>query len=479
MNKKIAQLAALLLCLAMVLTACGGSDTSSAAPAESTAEPASQAPAQTPAESTADTAPAASGGTISVAICNNPQMLQLGQLTPKFQEASGITVNIENIPENDLRQKLTVHASTGGGQYDIVNIGNFEAPFWATNGWLENLKPMMDAMSDEDKAAYDYEDFIPAMRDALTKDGDPYALPTYGEASMLFFNQKVMDDAGITVPDEPTWDEVYEIAKQVHDPDNGFYGITMRGKPGWGMNGAVFGSMLHSFGGVWFDMDWKADYTTQEWKNATEMYKKLLVDVGQPDILNYGYNEANQLFAQGKAAMFYDATSHAESLHTEGNAIYNNTGYRPSPKDKKHADWLWMWCLGIDPNSKNKEDSFQYIIWATGSGYRDVVLQELDWSKVFGGVRTSVYENADYQQMAPFAEPVLEAISTVDSLNPGVVPTPYKGNQFCGMPEFMSWGDTVTQYLADYVVGNISYEDFIQKSQDVANQEAIDGGYQS
>lgn len=478
MGKKLGiQVMVVVLLLCMVLSACGG-----AAPAPTSSAPSSSsAPASSSeASSEASSEPSSTAGaTISVATCNNAQMQQVGQLAHFFEEKYGIKVNIDNIPENDLRQKLTVHASTGGGQYDIVNIGNFETPFWAKNGWLENLQPYLDAMSDEQKTAYAYDDFIPAMSEALTYEGNAYGLPVYGEASMVFYNIEIVEKQhGITVPEEPTWDEIYEIAKQCNDPANGVAGITMRGKPGWGMNGAVFGSMVHSFGGYWFDMDWKADYSTPEWKNALEMYKKLLVDVGQPDIVSYGYNEAAQLFAQGKAAMFYDATAHAEGLQTEGNACYNNTGYRPSPKAEKHADWLWMWCLAIDPHSENKDAAFQFITWVTGPEYRDVVVENLDWTKVLGGVRNSTYDNPDYQKLAPFADPVKKAIATVDSLHPAVVDVPYSGNQFCGMPEFTSWGDTITQYLADYVVGNMSYEQFVKDSTDIANQAAIDGGYQ-
>jgi len=39
----------------------------------------------------------------------------------------------------------------------------------------------------------------------------------------------------------------------MHDPDNGVYGACLRGKPGWGDNGAFITTVANSFGARWFD----------------------------------------------------------------------------------------------------------------------------------------------------------------------------------------------------------------------------------
>ncbi len=35
-----------------------------------------------------------------------------------------------------------------------------------------------------------------------------YSAPFYGESSFLMYNKKMLADAGITMPAEPTWPEV-------------------------------------------------------------------------------------------------------------------------------------------------------------------------------------------------------------------------------------------------------------------------------
>jgi sorbitol/mannitol transport system substrate-binding protein len=419
------------------------------------------------------------GQSISVAFVNNQQLGLVADLTSKFTEKTGIKVNIDQILENDLRQKLTVHAASGGGQYDIVNIGVFEASFWTRNGWLADMEPLFASMDKKLRAEYNEKDLLPAMVGCFKGPGEHrYGLPLFGEASCLFYNIDIVErQHGIKVPANPTWDDVLRIAKACHDPDKGVVGITMRGAPGWGMNGAVFGSMMHAYGGSWFDMNWKADYHNAAWRGVSEMYKTLLTKYGQKEPTTYTYTEANMLFAQGHAALFYDATANDNSLNTKGNACYNNTGYRPAPIAKKHADWMWTWGLGIDPNSKNKEAAFRYIIWVTGPECRDLMAKNYGWQKVFGAVRYSTNDNPEYKKYAPYATAIQKIIDTVDPVHPAVFPVPYSGNQFCGIPEFMSFGDQVAQYLADYVTDNISLDDFLTKSEDAANQAAIDGGY--
>ena len=71
----------------------------------------------------------------------------VARLTREKYKAPGVTVNIAVLPENDLRQKLTTEASTGGTTYDMFYFGPYEAQTWAKNGWLENLEPYFEALS--------------------------------------------------------------------------------------------------------------------------------------------------------------------------------------------------------------------------------------------------------------------------------------------------------------------------------------------
>jgi sorbitol/mannitol transport system substrate-binding protein len=55
---------------------------------------------------------------------------------------------------------------------------------------------------------------------------------------------------------------------------------------------------------------------------------------------------------------------------------------------------------------------------------------------------------------------------------------PYTGGQFVRIPEFTQLGDDATQQFASAIVGDQSIDDAINAANDLANQVAIDGGYQ-
>ena len=155
---------------------------------------------------------------INIALANNPLSQALEKIAREKYSAEGVTVNIAVLPENDLRQRLTTEASTGGTTYDMFYIGPYEANTWARNGWLENLEPYFDALPAERLAWYDRDDLIQGMVGSLSLDGDAYALPFYGEGSFIMYNKELFEARGLTMPDEPTWEEIYELAKVIHDP---------------------------------------------------------------------------------------------------------------------------------------------------------------------------------------------------------------------------------------------------------------------
>jgi sorbitol/mannitol transport system substrate-binding protein len=189
---------------------------------------------------------AGKGGSINVAIVDNPQMKDIAKLTPSlFTAKTGIKVNYTVLDEGTLRQVTTRDVAAGGRQFDVAMIGPFEAPQFGQQGNLVDLTPEATADS-----AYQLGDIIPAVRNALSADGKLYAAPFYGESSFLMYRKDVLKKAGVTMPDHPTWDQVAAAARKVNS--SSMAGICLRGKPGWGDLGASFTTVLNTFGGTWW-----------------------------------------------------------------------------------------------------------------------------------------------------------------------------------------------------------------------------------
>ncbi len=95
-----------------------------------------------------------------------------------------------------------------------------------------------------------------------------YAVPFYGESSFLMYREDLLEQAGITLSEKPTWTEVEEAAEQL-DTDR-VAGICLRGQPGWGQVLAPLDTVINTFGGRWFDEDWNAQLTSPEVERASE-----------------------------------------------------------------------------------------------------------------------------------------------------------------------------------------------------------------
>ena len=79
---------------------------------------------------------------------------------------------------------------------------------------------------------------------------------------------------------------------------------------------------------------------------------------------------------------------------------------------------------------------------------------------------------------ADFAEIVLNSINEANPNEPTEEPVPYTGGQFVRIPEFQELGNDVTQIFASALVGDIEIDAAIEEANDLANQVAIDAGYQ-
>ena len=197
---------------------------------------------------TGTTAEAAGGNvTLNLATVNNGQMKDMEKLKSEYEKANpGTTVNFQVMEEGDLRSAVTADVASGAGQYDIVTIGAYETPQWGANEWLVDLTEALKA-----DAAYDVEDILPPVRDVNSIEGKLFAVPFYGESSILMYNKEVLDKAGVTLSANPTWQEVADAAKKVKTAD--MAGICMRGKPGWGDLFAPLTTVVQTFGGNWYD----------------------------------------------------------------------------------------------------------------------------------------------------------------------------------------------------------------------------------
>src|SRR5947209_13276844 len=373
--------------------------------------------------------------TITVGSVDNPSMTDLKKLVPDFESShSGIKVNIVTLPEDQIRQQVTQDVATQSGKFDLFTIGTYEVPLWAKLNWLADLTPYIAKDS-----SYDPGDLIPGIKTALTYQNDLYAVPFYGESSMLMYRKDMLAAKGVTMPDHPTWDQVAAAAKAVNSST--VNGICLRGLPGWGEQLAPLDTVVNTYGGRWFDQNWNAQLTTQPWHDAVTFYVNLLKSAGEPGAGNAGFTECLNAYNSGKVAMWYDATV-AASFFT-GDAA-KNSGYAYAPtKVKDWSGWLWAWTLAMGSASTKKDAAWTFADWATSKDYAKLVGTKLGWARVSPGTRTSTYAIPEYKAAAgAFAQVTLDSIAHADVTHATVDPVPYVGIQYVDITEFQQLGDS-------------------------------------
>lgn len=408
-----------------------------------------------------------------VATVNNGHMLTLQKLSPHFEQAHpGVRIRWVVLEEDQLRQQVTRDVATKAGRFDILTVGGYEAQVWSGRGWLRALKP---------SGRYRVDDLLPPIREALTHQGQLYALPFYGESTMTLVRRDLLKQAGIQLPAQPTWEQVSHAARKLHEPAKGQFGICLRGKPGWGQNLSLLTTMVNTHGGQWFDMAWRPQLQSPAWRQALTLYASLLREAGPPGAVANGYNENLALFSAGRCAIWVDATVAGAFVNrpTESQVL-DRVDFLQAPvaSTPKGAHWLWTWSLAIPAGSHHPAAAQAFIEWATSREYTELVAREVGWHAVPGGTRRSTYAAAPFRRANPHAEVELQAILSADQARPTLPPSPYVGIQWVGIPEFQAIGSAVAQEVARVLSPRPpSIDEVLARSQKLTERKVREAGY--
>jgi sorbitol/mannitol transport system substrate-binding protein len=217
-------------------------------------------------------------------------------------------------------------------------------------------------------------------------------------------------------------------------------------------------------------MNWDAKVNSPEFVEAVTFYKNLLDEAGQPNPVDYSFNECLNALKEGKVAMWYDASVAASFLEADDSPVKGKLAYAHAPVVKtKESGWLWSWNLAVPANTQHKDAAVKFIKWATSKEYHQLVGTKLGWSKVPPGARISTYEIPEYKEAAKAYAPItLEVMNSVNPVQPGVNPQPWVGVQYVAIPEFQEVGNQVAQLVADAIAGRTTVKAALDAGQKIA-----------
>lgn len=192
------------------------------------------------------------GQTIRLATESTPPSNAINSaLKGYFEETTGINVEIEVLPLEQVLQKLTLDVASGLGTYDLYYLD--QSWMAAFSGDVIDPREKYEAQPDLAMPNYNMDDFLPALVEGISMYdgimvGVPYDIPIF----IQMYRRDIFDELGLTPA--TTMPEYLENARAIQEAKGPeIYGTTGQMKSGhyslecdwtcwlWGHGGSIFG----------------------------------------------------------------------------------------------------------------------------------------------------------------------------------------------------------------------------------------------
>jgi len=284
--------------------------------------------------------------TINVAVLAFPTQYPNYEATlPRFQKLTGITVNLDYLPEVELREKTTLDLLSRTGIYDVAMVDNMHLALLAKENTLEPLETYInDSKFDPDW--WDWNDFYPADRQSASPEpwakGHVLMVPYCLHGVLLHYRKDLLEEYGVKVPE--TMDELMEAAKVLHNPEKGYVGFASRGLRGEGLNVFTWTPFFRAFGGKWFTKDWMPAFNDENGVRALEFYTDILTSYGPKGIVSWDWSHTTAAICEGITALEIDCD------------LYCPTGWDPgATKPELIGKW---WCARVPAGPAGRDAEF-------------------------------------------------------------------------------------------------------------------------
>ena len=337
------------------------------------------------------------GQHIEVNLIKNAQGDVIAKYTNEFQDLTGITVGLQEVPEQQQRPQMVVEFNSGNPSFDVVYYSfHTHKRMIGKNKWTEDIRPYLQdpTMTAPD---YAYDDFSVAGKAWMTEpDGRIDSFCCNIAYGFLMCNKEIF--AAKNVPLPKTFDDMLAAAKTLHDPSKNVYGFVGRGLKN--ANTYVWCCLILGWDIDAIDSKLNLNTETPEAVASATFYQNLM-KYAPPGVSGFNWNESQSVFALGQAAMWFDSIGFAAPLEDpKVSKVVGKVAYLVAPAGPK-KQWAGMTGdgIGISSTSKNKGPAYFYCQWATNK-----LMQARSFAAGAGAMpRDSVY--TDPQALASVTMP--------------------------------------------------------------------------
>ena len=374
--------------IATLITGCGGSNSQNSNSSSNTNSDTTSTEAGASDESSDSAEPVTLKVYSNLPDRNNGQGLVEQMIIDDYMaENPNVTIEVEALDEEAYKTKFKAYSMEG--MPDVVSI-------WGQPSFLDEVLDagVLAELNESDYADYG---FLDGSLEGFKKDGKLYGLPRNTDVAVFYYNQKLFEDNGWSVP--TTYDELLALAEPIKAA--GLIPVAMDGGDGWPM--AVYLSDLMfkitgDYHQIALDALANGDFSDPAFAQATQLLK----DAADAGLFQNGYDSqdygtAMNLFTNGQAAMFYMGSWETSMATNEDipEEIRTNIRVFTMPVvdgGKATATDIEAWNGGgyaVSANSEVKEEAIKFLNYM----YQPEKLSKYGWEK---GVGMSAQDQSSY-----------------------------------------------------------------------------------
>lgn len=309
----------------------------------------------------------------------------LETVTEPFTAETGIELNVQAIPWDNVNDRLTTAVASGQGP-DVAQIGLSHLASFLEAGALADLS---DHIGDyPNLAASNFPEAVSPER--LNPEGGIRSVPWVSDTRILFSRTDILAEAGIDAP-PTTWDEIREDAKTLAARGDGQFGYYI---PQWDAPLPV--SYTWQAGGDVVAEDGSIDLDTPEFRAAVDHYLGFYEDGTVPTAGDFDQTAG---FISGAAPMLVSGPYLAAAIKEQAPDLEGRWTVTTVPASASATSLFAGSNLGVWEGSENLDAALQLLDFLAAPA------TQAAWYELTGELPTAT---AAFEEPALAADPLVE-----------------------------------------------------------------------
>ena len=330
----------------------------------------------------------------------------------QFGEETGIKVNYEFIGATDFMTKLYAAIEAGTNVPDITTSAVTKVLNYYPDIPYRDVTDLVEEVHGE-------RPYFQSIYEGNKIDGKNYFVPYTSSSCMMFVRKDKLAEKGITgMP--TTWEEVFEVAAQVSDPDNGFYGLGIGCGPTDEDGENMFRTIMWNYGSYLFDKEGNITVDNATTVELLQKYKEMYDGGVIPRAAStWDPGGNNSSYLMGESAIVFNAPTLYNALRTDeaNKELFENTEVLTPPGGPDNNTTLGF-CTGfaIMEACDDVDSATQLVKY----------MLEKEWYNEYVGITAPVF--------APLFEDIKEEAEWSDGINAQVISYAENAAGYYGYP---------------------------------------------